>query len=175
MASLEVSWGPRKDGWLAVHCATSSMRLETERLMLREWQANELDAMYRWHGDPAVTRYLMLTLAIAEQTRVNREYVYLAIELKTSSRVSGDAGFHWIVRGNRGREMGYFLEPAYWGHGYATEAARTIQRCGFENLGATQMRASCDERNSFGAGDAEVRNAKGSDKRSTWPTSVSSG
>jgi RimJ/RimL family protein N-acetyltransferase len=137
------------------------MRLETKRLVLREWRVDEIEAMYRWHGNPAVARYLtwgassiadsrkLLELALAEQERSDREYVYLAIELKTLSSVIGDAGFHWISRndGERIGELGYFLEPAFWGRGYATEAARAILRCAFEDLNATQMQASCDERN----------------------------
>jgi RimJ/RimL family protein N-acetyltransferase len=32
--------------------------LESERIRLREWRANDLEAMHRWLADPQVTRYL---------------------------------------------------------------------------------------------------------------------
>jgi RimJ/RimL family protein N-acetyltransferase len=43
-------------------------------------------------------------------------------------------------------EIGYFLEPAYWRKGYATEAAHIIIDLAFE-LGANLVIATCDGRN----------------------------
>lgn len=40
-----------------------------------------------------------------------------------------------------GAEVGYSLEPAQWGHGYATEALIAIQRFGFEVMGLDRIDA----------------------------------
>ena len=131
------------------------VRLEGPRILLREWCADELDAMHRWLGDPAVKRFLTwgartvddsarhLAECIAEQTRPDRMRYFLAIEL--ADRVIGDAGFEWIEgsASRRGR-LGYFLEPARWGQGYAAEAAGLLLDFAF---GACSMGASCDAAN----------------------------
>ena len=61
----------------------------------------------------------------------------------------GDAGFQWksAAKGLREGGFGYFLEPEYWGQGYATEAAKLVLDLAFGVLGAGLMRASCDAQN----------------------------
>jgi len=39
--------------------------------------------------------------------------------------------------------IGYELAPAYWGHGYATEAARGVLAFGFDRLGLHRIWAEC--------------------------------
>ena len=117
--------------------------------------------MHRWFGDPQVTKYLSwgaltredsarhLAECIAEQDLVERRRYFLAVELRDSARLIGDAGFQWTRREGRQREggFGYFLERAYWSRGYGTEAARLVLALAFGELGATVMRASCDAHN----------------------------
>jgi RimJ/RimL family protein N-acetyltransferase len=43
----------------------------------------------------------------------------------------GLAGFDWP---NRKAELGYWISPAYWDQGYATEAVRKICQVGFRSL-----------------------------------------
>ena len=81
-------------------------RPEEKRIRLREWRADEVDAMHRWLGDPRVTRYLSfgsrtredsarhLADCLLDQERPDRERYFLAMELRESGRVIGDAGFH---------------------------------------------------------------------------------
>ena len=117
--------------------------------------------MHRWLGDPDVTRFLSwgartredsarhLAECIAERSLVERRRYFLAAELRDSGRVIGDAGFEWTRLEGDEREggFGYFLERAYWGEGYGTEAARLVLALAFSELDATVMRASCDARN----------------------------
>ena len=73
----------------------------------------------------------------------------MAIEFQTNGLVVGDAGFERSCASGEMREgrLGYFLEPEYWGRGYATEAAVLVLDFAFRDLGAAVMRASCDARN----------------------------
>lgn len=133
------------------------VRLEGPRILLREWRADELDAMHRWLGDPAVKRFLTwgartvddsarhLAECVAEQGRPDRMRYFLAIEL--AGRVIGDAGFEWVGGADRRGRLGYFLEPACWGHGYAAEAAGLLLDFAFRTCGAISMGASCDAAN----------------------------
>jgi RimJ/RimL family protein N-acetyltransferase len=40
-------------------------------------------------------------------------------------------------------ELGWVLDPAYTGHGYATEAMRELLRCCFQDLGVRRVTANC--------------------------------
>ena len=137
------------------------MQIEGHRILLREWQPDELAAMHRWLGDSVVTKFLSfgartrqdsarhLAEYIAEQDFAERRRYFLAVELRESARLIGDAGFQWTRLEGRQREggFGYFLERAYWSRGYGTEAARLVLALAFGELGATVMRASCDAHN----------------------------
>src|SRR5918994_1841337 len=110
--------------------------LHSGRVSLREWRANEIEAMHGWLADPDVMRYLTwgaktfqdsvrhLDLCIAEQRKIERIRYYLAVELRTGGKVIGDAGFEWINQDLKEGDIGYFLLPAYWGIGLGTECVR---------------------------------------------------
>lgn len=115
--------------------------------------------MHRWLGAPEVTRFLTwggkslddsarhLDLCVSEQTRAERTRYYLAVELRRSGEVIGDAGFEWVDREQREGELGYFLLPAHWRQGIGSECARLVLELAFGRYRALAMRASCDARN----------------------------
>lgn len=127
------------------------------RILIREWRDGELEGMHRWLSDPAVNHFLSwgtrtlkesedhLREALRAQRVRAREKFYLAVELLGSPGITiGATGFSWIESGVA--EIGYFLEPAYWGHGYATEAAQMTIGLAFDH-GAKRILASCDAEN----------------------------
>ena len=137
-----------------------------KRLTLREWQPHEGAAMHRWLGNPEVTRFLSwgsrseadserhLAECIQAQSEDPRSRYFLALELRETGRVIGDAGFEWtraVATAHEGG-LGYFLEPAHWGRGLGTEAASLVLELAFRECGATLMRASCDARNEASEG-----------------------
>ena len=133
------------------------VHLESDRLVVREWRAEEVEGMHRWFGNPEVRRFLSFgadskaeserhlldTVLPAQHQDPRREY-YLALELKATGRTIGDVGFEW--KGPGLAEIGYFLEPHAWGEGYATEAVKLLLSHLFR-LGAEAVIASCDENN----------------------------
>lgn len=48
-----------------------------------------------------------------------------------------------ILRGAEEGEIWYLVNPACWGHGIATEAARQLLRLGFAELGLHRLWATC--------------------------------
>lgn len=124
---------------------------------MREWGADELDAFHRWIANPDVTRFLtwgstsreesarQLEEAVVAQSESPRRRFFLAIERRAQAgQTIGDCGFTWIERGVA--EIGYFLEPDFWGFGYASEAAKLVIELAFE-LDAVQVIATCDAAN----------------------------
>lgn len=109
-------------------------RLETERLILRDWREEDLDDFHRLGEDPQVMKTLG-PLMSREQTaafitelqrRASRYgHTFWALERKADGRVIGFTG---IGRGPMSPilgelEIGWRLASDCWGQGYATEAA----------------------------------------------------
>jgi RimJ/RimL family protein N-acetyltransferase len=115
-------------------------RLETERLILREWRQSDLDSMAMILGDPEVMRYLTgeplarsdawRNMASAAGHWVLRGYGTWAVERKSDGALIGRVGLIQ-PEGWPGLEVGWTLGRAFWGHGYATEAAQASMRHGF--------------------------------------------
>lgn len=124
-------------------------RVETERLLLREWREDDLDAFARLYANPEVTRYLGdgTTMDHAQTWRaiasaighwVLRGYGQWVLELKQSGEVIGRSGLY-NPEGWPGLEVGWVVAPEHQGRGYATEAGAAGLRHAFGTVGATHV------------------------------------
>lgn len=109
-------------------------RLQTERLILREWRAEDFEPWVAIMGDPEVARYLpggkpmdraqtwnYVAASIGHWTL--RGYGAWIVERKQDGAVMGRVGMV-NPEGWPGLEVGWTLGRPFWGFGYATEAAR---------------------------------------------------
>jgi RimJ/RimL family protein N-acetyltransferase len=119
-------------------------RLDTERLVLREWRDEDREPFARLNADPRVTEFLPRALDRAESDALVDRIVahwsddgigLWAVEVRQDGTFVGftglslpgfDAPFMPAV------EVGWRLAPEAWGRGYATEAARAALAFGFE-------------------------------------------
>ena len=123
--------------------------LGTERLLLREFVLEDVDALALVLSDPETMRYYPATLdraGVAEWIRRNRRrYVdaghgLWAMVLKSSGELVGDCGLtRQAVDGTEEIEIGYHVRRDLWGRGYAPEAARACREYGFGRLGADRL------------------------------------
>ena len=104
--------------------------IETERLLLRRFTKADQDAHAKMWTQPDFYRYLLNGKGIEPQQARNMvtDYAFkrgmFAVVEKGSGKLIGNCG---IVPIRDGRiELDYAYDPAYWGNGYATEAARAI-------------------------------------------------
>jgi ribosomal-protein-alanine N-acetyltransferase len=67
------------------------------------------------------------------------EFFDWAVVEKASGKMIGTCGFARLEKNHRIGEIGYVLNPAYHGRGYATEAASAVIRYGFETLGLNRI------------------------------------
>lgn len=129
-----------------------SVRIETERLVLRFLKIEDREAIHRnISGDSEVTQYfLMKNTEKAEDLPIDRfikayteaEKYCFAIELKSTGEVIG-----WILQCSvpgmyfNSTEIGYAIGKAYWNKGYVTEAlSAMIDFC--KSLGIHKIYAS---------------------------------
>jgi len=66
-----------------------------------------------------------------------------AIVLRDTATVIGGADLRVVSPADRRAELGYGLARAYWGNGYATEAAGLLVRFGFDRLDLLRIQAAC--------------------------------
>src|ERR1700744_5967205 len=114
-------------------------RLETERLILRGWRAEDFEPLAAIHGDPETMTFLggvqerndaWRSLSSLAGHWAMRGYGKWAVERKSDGAMMGRVGLI-NPEGWPGLEVGWTLGRQYWGKGYATEAARAAMRFGF--------------------------------------------
>ncbi|MGW2296200.1 GNAT family N-acetyltransferase [Streptomyces violaceorubidus] len=132
--------------------------LHTPRLRLRPFVEGDADRLYALHTSPRVMRYWD-SPPWTERVRAGRfvERCREMAEEGTGVRVAVDrasdgafVGWCCLVEWNpvyRSASLGYCLDEAMWGHGYATEAARALLTWAFDTLDLNRVQAEADTRN----------------------------
>ena len=161
------------------------MRLETERLVLRPLELDDVDVLADFYADPEVMRYIGPGEAIDhEQSRLSVErmiagfeaegYGQLGVVRKEDGAFMGRCGLlfwdtaSWTptrtadAKGPVETEVGYLLGRDYWGHGYATEAATAVTGWTFEHLSLERLnRAHPAGERALDRGRAQARHEAG--------------
>lgn len=131
------------------------MRLETERLILRDFVKDDWRRVWEYASDPLYLRYYEWTERtpesvqefvgwfLAQQEQKPRFKFQLAITLKSDNRLIGNCGVRKDTVDALEASTGYELDPRYWNHGYATEAAHAIVDFGFRRLQVHRIWAHC--------------------------------
>lgn len=123
-----------------------SFEVRTDRLLLRRWLDKDREQFALMGVDPEVMRYYPSLLTEAESDALASradgffdEYGYglWAVEQIASGTFIGFTGLAPMrdgIPGSGGVEVGWGLARAYWGHGYATEAAKASLTFAFDKL-----------------------------------------
>jgi len=128
--------------------------LETTRLRLRRFTADDVDLLVELDADPEVMRHITGGRATPRELYVST-YLPRWFEIYARTPLLGywaaerrpDLAFlGWFhLRDDRIEpeylELGYRLKRSAWGHGYATEGARALIGHGFERAGAERISA----------------------------------
>ena len=129
--------------------------LETERLILRPPQRDDMDAWVEFHADPVVMEHLggvqgpeltwRAVCAMTGSWTINGFSMFSIIE-KSSGQWIGRLG-PWKPEGWPGTEIGWGLSRAAWGKGYATEISTGLLRFAFEEASLPEVVATHDKAN----------------------------
>ena len=118
--------------------------IETPRLLLRPLRDEDVEPLWEIQGDREAMRFTWAAPSRAECARRLREHERLRAEhgfapwvmaLRADGRVVGWGGLGIDpFEPGWGPEVSYFLHPAHWGRGLATELVRASVAHGFEAL-----------------------------------------
>lgn len=125
--------------------------IRTERLLLRPFRDEDIDAFAAMNRDPRVMEFFP-GLASREETKaligrirasvVERGVGMWAVEVPERASFIGFVGLHQATFDAPFTpcvEVGWRLAAEHWGHGYATEAARASLEYGFGTFGLTEI------------------------------------
>lgn len=119
--------------------------IETDRLLFRKLSLEDVGHWDGFVADERATRYV----PILEKTENMAAYwiqksldrykadgsgLHALIDKNTGNFVGQCGLLTQVIDGNTEIEIGYHLLPAYWGQGYATEAAMACKRYAFDHL-----------------------------------------
>lgn len=126
-------------------------RLETERLVLRQWRQKDYAPYAAMNADREVNAFFAMASGKRESEAVAayfhamiawRGWGIWAVERKADGVFIGSAGLH-VPRVRLPFSpcvgLGWRLARAFWGKGYATEAAARAMRFGFEVLALPEV------------------------------------
>jgi len=127
------------------------LALETERLILRRWEARDRVPFARINADPRVMEFMPACLSPEESGRFAdrienhfREHGYglYAVELRAEGQFIGFAGFQiprFEAHFTPCVEIGWRLSAEHWGRGFATEASYALIRHAFGVLNLDEL------------------------------------
>ncbi|MGE7916079.1 GNAT family N-acetyltransferase [Lysinibacillus xylanilyticus] len=131
--------------------------LKGRRVILREMEEKDWIDVHTYASQPIVCQYQpwgpnsekesqdFVKQVILDTTKNPRSRFVFAIIEKKMLIGAGEINIRDFT--NREGEIGYIVNPEYWGMGYATEVSKLLIEFGFETLNLHRIFATCDPRN----------------------------
>ena len=133
-------------------------KIVTERLILREIDMGDVDALFDIRSDERVMRYIGRSKAKEKSDsielieRIIRDLkentsISWAITLKDDPKLIGTIGYYRIKLEHHRGEVGYALHPDHWGKGIMCEALNAVTEVGFQQFGFHSIEGVTEPRN----------------------------
>ncbi|SDO18446.1 GNAT family N-acetyltransferase [Afipia sp. GAS231] len=135
------------------------MRVCSHRLILRSWQDSDRAPFAEMSADPGVMEYLrpLPTRKSSDawidyqiEHQFSHGFCMWAVELRSSGAFLGAVGLlviNFSAHFTPAVEVGWRLASAFWGQGFATEAARQALEFGFGEVRMSEIVAHASVRN----------------------------
>jgi RimJ/RimL family protein N-acetyltransferase len=125
--------------------------LETERLTLRRFRAEDLEPLYELYRDPEMRRYYPNGTRTFAQTKHELEWflhghphypelgLWATVDRSTGEFLGRCGLLHWTMQGDTEVEVAYMITRRRWREGLATEAASAIVQYAVNTLGLQRL------------------------------------
>jgi RimJ/RimL family protein N-acetyltransferase len=132
---------------------------ETPRLIIREFEPSDFPGIHDYAQQAEVVQYQIwgpntevqtqefLDQAIQNQTEHPRLNFEFCVLLKNSNLHIGGCGIHLKDQNYDLAHIGYIMNPAFWGKGYATEVTKGLINYTRQILNIKNIKATCDQQN----------------------------
>ncbi|MGA3601909.1 GNAT family N-acetyltransferase [Lysinibacillus agricola] len=128
------------------------MFIKTKRLLIREFEVQDWQAVYEYTSDINVMKYIPEGVFNEEEARKfvsensGDKAKHFPVILLNENIVIGHMVFHQYF-GDHTYEIGWVLNPNYYNNGYASEAARAVLDYGFKEMKLHRIIATCQPEN----------------------------
>lgn len=134
-------------------CFVPFPRLETERLILREVEEEDMEQLYEMLSDAEVAKFdyfypvgskaeaIKFIERYKNELKENEEITW-GIILKETNKLIGTCCLGDFDEGARRAEIGYDIAQAKWGKGYATESLEAVINFGFNVMNLNRIEAT---------------------------------
>ena len=136
-----------------------TLPIQTERLVLRDFEPEDWHRVHTYARDPEVIRYMdwgpnseaetqaFIARARATSDQDPRKEYDLAIIFRPTGALIGGVTLKVAAADPHSAELGYTLHRQAWGQGLGTELARELVKFGFLQLGVRRIWAKCRPEN----------------------------
>ena len=120
-------------------------QITTERLLLRQFEENDLESVYKGLSDPDIIKYYGVSYQTLEETKEQMKFfadlekegtgIWWAICSLDNATFYGAGGLNGVSKIHKKAEIGFWLLKEYWGKGIMGEIMPIICKYGFEEMG----------------------------------------
>lgn len=124
--------------------------LETERLLLRTLEPQDLRDIIAWEDLPGARSAEIQAQEFLDYCfREYRDWGFgpWGILLKETGTIVGNCGFPHIIFKNLCGEVNYYIATRHRGKGLALEALKALLQFGFQEIGLARIQARCEPEN----------------------------
>jgi len=133
--------------------------LKSKKIYLREMEEKDWVDVHKYASKEKVCKYQVwgpntktesenfVRQSISDANQKIRSRFVFAIILKENGNMIGTGEINIRNFTNKVGEVGYIINPEYWGLGFATETAKILIDFGFNQLKLHRIFATCDPKN----------------------------
>ena len=128
------------------------MNITTERLIIRKFTSDDWQCVHEYTSDLIVMKYIPEGVFLDEDSKKfaiensNENARFFPVVLKNDQTLIGHIAFHKYF-GEHTYEIGWVFNPKYYNKGYASEAAYSVLKYGFETMKLHRIIATCQPEN----------------------------
>jgi RimJ/RimL family protein N-acetyltransferase len=135
---------------------TNKIQIETERLLLREYDEADWEAVHNyaqkadiliyeaWGPNTETETKNFINTVLEDQAKQPRNSFDLAIILKAEEKLIGGCRFWFTNAEPCEGNIGYIINPGYWKNGYASEATNALTNYISTSYNIKIVNAACD-------------------------------